>query len=72
MIPNNIPDTIIWRHHRWYLHSYVYGKEKANKIATEIKCKNPQRKLYKKVTHIVNISRDAYEERYAVYWRIQR
>jgi hypothetical protein len=62
-----IPDTITWRGHRWHLHSYVYDKKEATKIAEEVE----KRAQYNKTAKIVEIPPGIADlgVRYAVYWR---
>lgn len=54
--------SLVWRGHKWRLHAYVFGKSEAQRVAAVLKSKNRK-------THIIDASRDIYEERYAVYWR---
>jgi hypothetical protein len=61
-----ILDTITWKGHKWYLHSYVYGKATATLISARIKKTGAS-----KLTHIKKIVPEPGERRnqYAVYWR---
>jgi hypothetical protein len=61
-----IPDTITWRGHKWLLHSYVYDKKKATKIADEV-----EKRDHNKTAKIIEIPPGIADlgVRYAVYWR---
>lgn len=66
---NGIPDTMKWRGHTWYLHSYVYGKSLALSTASRI------RRTHKYgVARIIRIAPETGERfgRFAVYWRISK
>ena len=62
-----VSDTVLWHGHRWHLHSYVYGKTKAAKIAAQIKKNNSH-----ETSHVVKLPKEIGEKsgKFAVYWRI--
>jgi len=62
-----IPSTIMWKGREWNLHSYVYGRAKATKIAESLKRFCGQRAF----TRVVKVEPNpgTKESQYAIYWR---